>query len=146
MKLSIRILSILIAVFFFLLPLKVWARPPIQLPRSRLASSDWSSTAPRNLASNPPAKSVVEGFIRSLQIAKSGFSAIEPGGVYVCSFQFADLRRQGFLSLVAGLGIVDRPSCAGIVIIDGTKQGFEFYSAEPELFSLGNRVSAHRSF
>jgi hypothetical protein len=59
----------------------------------------------------------------------------------MCSFQFADLRRQGFLSLVAGLGIADRPSCGGIVIIDATKQGFEFYGSGGET-GAGGDVSA----
>ena len=46
-------------------------------------------------------------------------------GEYICSFAFADLRHDGVLSLVAGIGVRDRPSCRAITIIDKTKSGFE---------------------
>jgi len=46
---------------------------------------------------------------------------------YVCSFRFADLRRNGSLSLVAGLGVPNRPSCRDVYIIDKTSSGLEIY-------------------
>jgi hypothetical protein len=59
-------------------------------------------------------------------LRESHFSG-EKGGTYVCSFSFADLRHDGFLSLVAGIGVRNRPSCAEVVIIDRTRSGFEMY-------------------
>src|SRR5207248_9684888 len=65
-----------------------------------------------------------------LDISRRGYSSIgEPGGVYVCSFGFADLCHDGFLSLIAGIGVVDRPSCMGIKIVDRGASGFEMYSS-----------------
>ena len=46
---------------------------------------------------------------------------------YVCSFAFKNLRRDGYLSLIAGVGTPGRPSCRGIYIVDKTATGFEIY-------------------
>ncbi len=47
---------------------------------------------------------------------------------YVCSFRFVDLRHNGSLSLVAGIGVPERPSCRDVFIIDKTTSGFELYT------------------
>lgn len=104
-----------------------------------LASYDWSVSASPNLARNPPSQKIVEDFFSSFQDPDDA-ALSEEAGVYVCSFKFADLRRDGFLSLVAGLGIKDRPSCRGMTIIDRTKSGFESYGAGGEIGS-GSDVS-----
>ena len=104
-----------------------------------LASYDWSVSASPNLAKKPPPKKTIEDFFSSFQSPEDASEA-EEAGVYVCSFQFADLRHDGFLSLVAGIGIKHRPSCRGMTIIDKTKSGFESYGAGGEIGS-GSDVS-----
>ncbi len=52
-------------------------------------------------------------------------------GEEVCSFAFADLLNDGFLSLVAGYGNSYTPhSCRGIYIINKTASGFEMYTTD----------------
>jgi len=102
-------------------------------------SVDWSVSASPNLAKNPPPQKIVEDFFSSFQDPEDAAEA-EEAGAYVCSFQFADLRRDGSLSLVAGMGIKDRPSCRGMTIVDRTKSGFESYGAGGEIGS-GSDVS-----
>src|SRR5712692_6699966 len=98
-----------------------FAAGPAAEPRSKLASYDWSVSSSRNLATNPPSQNLVESFVRSLEISSSGYSAIGgEGGGYVCSFLFADLRHDGFLSLIYGLGVTDRPSSMDVEIVDKT--------------------------
>lgn len=93
---------------------------------AKLGSYDWSTTASPNLAQNPPPTKLVENLIRSIELAGTGFSIMgDKDGEYVCSFKFADLRNDGVLSLVAGIGVIDRPSCRSITIIDKTKSGLE---------------------
>jgi hypothetical protein len=46
---------------------------------------------------------------------------------YVCSFAFKDLRHDGYLSLVAGVGTPGRPSCRGLYVVDKSTTGFEVY-------------------
>jgi hypothetical protein len=104
-----------------------------------LASYDWSVLKSPNLAKNPPPQKVVEDFISSFEDREDA-ALDKEAGVYVCSFQFADLRRDGFLSLVFGVGIKDRPSCRGVTIIDRTKSGFESYGAGGEIDS-GSDIS-----
>ncbi|HYB90622.1 MAG TPA: hypothetical protein VEC38_06220 [Candidatus Binataceae bacterium] len=111
-------------------------------PRAKLASYDWSTTASPNLGRNPPPKKLVENLIRSLELAETGFSIMgDKDGTYVCSFTFADLRHNGMYSLVAGIGVTDRPSCRGITIIDKTSAGFESCGQGGEIGS-GSDVAA----
>lgn len=101
-----------------------------KVAHSKLGSYDWSVDASPNLANKPPSRKIVEDFIDSLQPADSGDVALEKeAGVYVCSFRFADLRHDGSLSLVFGIGIKDRPSCRAVGIVDKTKLGFESYGS-----------------
>jgi hypothetical protein len=50
-------------------------------------------------------------------------------GSQVCSYEFAPLRHSDILSLVYGEGVINRPSCRDVYIIDPTKSGgFEMFS------------------
>ena len=98
---------------------------PIPASPSSLASYDWSAKASPNLVSNPPPQTVVESFLSSVQISVWGDSDLG-SGESVCSFRFADLRHDGFLSLVAGIGVTER-SCGNIYIIDKTASNLEIY-------------------
>src|SRR2546421_12475939 len=83
----------------------------IPAPRAKLASYDWSAKASPNLSRNPPSKRIVEAFVRSIEVSVYGLSSIgdREGGDEICSYAFADLRHNGFLSLVFGKGVIDRP-------------------------------------
>jgi len=96
-----------------------------------------------NLVRNPPPKRVIEAFVRSIQISVWGQSFVGDGegGDEVCSYHFADLRHDGFLSLVCGLGVSGRPSCRDVYIIDRTASGFEMYGSSAEI-GAGSDVSA----
>jgi hypothetical protein len=107
-------------------PSNAQANRLIPPPRSELAASNWSVNASPNLAHNPPSKRVVEAFVGSIEIAVWGESYIGEGEE-ICSFRFADLRHSGFVSLVYGKGVTDRPSCRDVYIIDRTASGFEMY-------------------
>ena len=106
------------------------APPPAST--SNLVSADWSVSASPNLASKPPAQQIVESFIRAEQHYFEGESFLGDGE-YVCSFRFADLRHNGFLSLAFGIGVTDRPSCSDIYIIDKVPSGFEMYRTAGEV-------------
>jgi hypothetical protein len=115
----------------------------ISVVHSKLAFSNWSVSASPNLAQNPPNKKLVEDFIRALDLAAKGFSTMgEEGGSYVCSFQFANLHHDAVLSLIAGIGVKDRPSCMAIEIVDKTASGFEVYSSGGEL-GAGSDVASN---
>ena len=91
---------------------------------------DWSASASNNLADKPPSKKDVERFVAAVENAVTGDSILGvEGGTYICSFRFADLRHGGVLSLAVGIGVVDRPSCRDLQIIDKTPAGFELYEA-----------------
>jgi hypothetical protein len=102
----------------------------------RLASYDWSVKASPNLASKPPSMKILVDFLNSV-LESAGESDPDIGennpdsesAQYVCSFRFTDLRRNGSLSLVAGLGVPQRPSCRDVYIIDKTAAGFEVYTS-----------------
>ncbi len=131
----------LLSVFCGWVPFCVHAAGPA-VPNSTLTAHDWSVNASPNLAGNPPNVKLVERFIASIENSVGEYSILgEEGGEYVCSFRFADLRRDGFLSLVAGIGVVDRPSCRGVEIIDKTVSGFELYSSGGDI-GAGSDVSA----
>lgn len=107
---------------------------PANALRSSLASHDWSVGASPNLASAPPSMKVLVKFLNALETAVGEDADIgnsdsddEHAG-YVCSFRFVDLRHNGSLSLVAGIGVPERPSCRDVFIIDKTTSGFELYT------------------
>jgi NHL repeat len=114
-------------------------------PPPNLAAYDWSAKASPNLASSPPAKDLVVRFIRSIEFSTTGYSDLG-GQSTVCSFDFADLRREGNLTLVAAVvGNLGGP-CNGlhraiprqIYIVDKTDSGFEIYHSYGVLGSLSN--------
>jgi hypothetical protein len=99
-------------------------------PQSQaLAFYDWSVTASPNLAADAPSREVVERFMVSIETSTTGF--IPTGGTQeLSSYKFADLRHDGFLSLVAQMAsCTDFPNegfCA-VYIVDKTSTGFEIY-------------------
>ncbi len=106
------------------------AAGPTAARRSNLASYDWSVNASPNLATNPPSLKVVERFTRSIEHSAIGESFLgESGGTEVCSFSFANLRNDGFFSLVVGIGVTQRPGCPNVDIIDKAKtaSGFQLF-------------------
>lgn len=114
-----------------------------------LTSYNWAVNASPNLASKPPSMKILVNFLNSV-LESAG--EIDPdigendedseSAQYVCSFRFADLRRNGSLSLVAGLGVPQRPSCRDVYIIDKTAQGFQVYSSGGSIGD-GQDVSAN---
>ena len=104
-----------------------------------LAFYDWSVTASPNLAAQAPSSEVVERFMVSIETSARG--PILTGGTQeLRSYKFADLRHNGFLSLVAQIGPDStRPgstaSCSdshiggfcSVYIVDKTRTGFEIY-------------------
>ncbi len=99
-------------------------------PRPKLAAADWSTGGPESLLKRPPSKKLVEQFAATVEkVAKGDTLLGVEGGTYICSFRFADLRHNGTLSLVAGIGVVDRPSCRDLDVIDKTMAGFELYQS-----------------
>lgn len=114
-----------------LVPMGAQAAGPTAARRSKLASADWSVSASPNLANNPPMIKTVQSFVRGVEISIRGDSALGEGGESLCSFRFADLRHDGFLSLVAGFGSTDSlSSCRGIYIVDKTASGFAMRSTD----------------
>lgn len=115
-------------------PARARAAIPADTLDSKLASDDWSVGASPNLASVPPSMKVLVKFLNALETAVGEDGDIgnsdsddEHSG-YVCSFRFVDLRHNGSLSLVAGIGVPQRPSCRDVFIIDKTASGFELYT------------------
>jgi hypothetical protein len=102
---------------------------------SNLASYDWSVKASPNLANRPPSMRVLVKFLNSVDSSTGGDGDIgdsesdEDHIGYVCSFRFADLRRNGSLSLIAGIGVTGRGYCRDVYIVDKTASGFEIYSS-----------------
>ena len=104
------------------------ARSASRVPK--LAVMDWSASAANNLVARPPSKKDVERFVAAVENAVTGDSILGvEGGTYICSFRFADLHHAGVLSLAVGLGVIDRPSCRDIEVIDNTPSGFELYES-----------------
>ena len=52
-----------------------------------------------------------------------------PNEKLVCSYRFADLQRDGNLSLVVGTDMSGRELCSEVFIIDKTASGFKIYFA-----------------
>jgi hypothetical protein len=102
----------------------------------KLASYDWSVKSSPNLAIKPPSMKILVNFLNSVLESAAGEldpdigmgESDEEHAGYVCSFRFADLRGNGSLSLVVGLGVPNRPSCRDLYVIDKTASGFEVYA------------------
>jgi sugar lactone lactonase YvrE len=103
-------------------------------PPQALAFYDWSVTASPNLAADAPSREVVERAMASIKISTTTLEII--GGTYkLRSYKFADLRHNGFLSMLAQTGPDWTPSCSdshsggfcSVYIIDKTGMGFEIY-------------------
>ncbi len=103
-------------------------------PPQALAFYDWSVTASRNLAADAPPREVVERFMVSIETSTTRL-ILTAGTEKLRSYKFADLRHDGFLSLVAQTGPAQMASCSdfpnggfcSVYIIDKTKTGFEIY-------------------
>jgi hypothetical protein len=123
------------------LPLRAFAEGPAS-SRSKLASYNWSVDASPNLGKNPPSKKKVEKFVAFMEDSLTADSSLGvEGGTYICSFRFADFRHDGFFSLFAGIGVVDRPSCGDLEVIDKTASGFELYQSGGSI-GAGGDISA----
>ncbi len=97
---------------------------------SKLASLDWSVKASPNLSSHPPSPKELVRFVASIENGVTGDTLLGvEGGTYICSFGFADFRQSGNLSLIVGIGVVNRPSCRQIEVIDKTGAGFDLYQS-----------------
>jgi hypothetical protein len=102
---------------------------------TNLASYDWSAKASPNLADKPPSMKVLVSFLNTVDSSTGGDGDIGEGESdedhigYVCSFRFADLRRNGSLSLIAGIGVTGRGYCRDVYIVDKNASGFEIYSS-----------------
>jgi hypothetical protein len=86
-----------------------------------LTKSDWSVNSPQNLATNPPSNDAVLTFVEKL----NGLE--EAPNLHLCSWQFADLRHSGSLSLVGSWS--DGRFC-DVQIFDKTASRFEVYDAQ----------------
>ncbi len=109
-------------------PLGARAASPDPISQSKLASYDWSVKASPNLAVKPPPEELVESFLNAVDVSlggEGGFGDDE----YICSFSFADMRHNGYLSLIAGLGSTGRAICHELYVIDKTSSGFDTYLA-----------------
>ncbi|MGH7813908.1 MAG: hypothetical protein ACREQI_07905 [Candidatus Binataceae bacterium] len=82
-----------------------------------LVSADWSVKAERNLVSKPPSKEEVDRFLNEIGVGING-----PGRYGLDSFRFADLRRNGQLSLLLSSGRFGNFTS----VIDKTVSGFEW--------------------
>jgi hypothetical protein len=114
-----------LAGWFCFSPLSALAAGSTSAAHSGLASYDWSVKASPNLESYPPPQTIVESFFSSVQTSVWGDSDLG-SGESVCSFRFVDLRHDGVLSLVAGIGVTER-SCSNIYIVDKTASSLEIY-------------------
>lgn len=99
-----------------------------------LAFYDWSVSASPNLAADTPSREVVDRFMLSIQTSTAGLT-LTGGAQMLRSYKFADLRHDGFLSLVAQTGPAKTASCndypiggfCSVYIVDKTRTGFEIY-------------------
>jgi sugar lactone lactonase YvrE len=107
-------------------------------PPQSLAAYDWSMAASPNLVDKPPSKEVVERFMLAVQTTATSTSSFFAGGPgRLSSYKFADLRHDGFLSLVAATDMGGKVSCSdshngglcSVYIVDKTKTGFEVYKS-----------------
>jgi len=101
-------------------------------PPQALAFYDWSVTASPSLAANAPSREVVDRFLVSIETSTTKLIGVmqKPR-----SYKFANLRHDGFLSLVAQTGPDKTASCndypygglCSVYIVDKTRTGFEIY-------------------
>lgn len=120
------------------MPLGELAAGSSSAPDSGLASYDWSVKASPNLAAKPPSASVVHAFIKTQENLAIGYS---DDLLRVCSFHFADLRRDGNLSLVAGTDSSGRGLCRQVDILDKKASDFEVYGITGSI-GVGEDVAA----
>jgi hypothetical protein len=92
---------------------------PLRAAEPDLAKADWSVHSPHNLALNSPSNDAVLELLEKLE-------SLDAADFKVYSFQFADLRHSGYLSLV----ISTCSRVCGINIIDRTPAGFELYDVD----------------
>ena len=118
---------ILLAVCVLLMSASVRAEDSVSPSQTALGKADWSVEASPNLAKDPPSYEKVEQFLRAIEISVNGESCL-PEYCQISSFAFADLRRDGTLSLVYGLGVGGRPGF-DVDIIDKTASGFEMHGS-----------------
>ena len=104
-------------------------------PQSQaLAFYDWSATASPNLAAQALSREVVERFMVSIETSTDRL-VLTGGTEKLRSYKFADLRHDGFLSLVVQTGQNGTASCSdfsnagfcSVYIVDKTRTGFEIY-------------------
>jgi Beta-propeller repeat len=101
-------------------------------PPQALAFYDWSVTASPDLAANAPSREVVDRFLVSIGTSTT---TVIGGMQKLRSYKFANLRHDGFLSLVAQTGPDKTASCndypngglCSVYIVDKTRTGFETY-------------------
>ena len=99
-----------------------------------LAFYDWSVTASPNLAAEAPSREVVDRFMASIETSTTR-EILTGGTEKLRSYKFADLRHDGFLSLVAQTSPARMASCSdfpnggfcSVYIVDKTTTGFEIY-------------------
>lgn len=129
----------LLAVCGVLMSAAVRAEESIPPSRTELGKADWSVNASRNLATYPTSYEKVAEFLRAIEISVNGESCL-PEYCQISSFAFADLRRDGTLSLVYGLGVGDR-SRFDVDIVDKTAAGFEIHGSSGAR-GAGNNIPA----
>jgi len=101
-------------------------------PPQALAFYDWSVTASPDLATNAPSREVVDRFLVSIETSTT---SVIGGMQKLRSYKFANLRHDGFLSLLAQTGPDKTASCndypngglCSVYIVDKTRTGFEIY-------------------
>ncbi len=117
-----------------------------QGPSQNLAAYDWSIAASPNLADKPPAKELVGRFMLSVETSVAGKSGPVVGAQTLRSYKFANLRHNGFMSLVAETGSDSASSCSdphkwtfcSVYIVDKTSTGFEVYKTLGSIDGSGN--------
>jgi len=117
-----------------------------QGPPQNLAAYDWSIAASPNLADKPPAKELVERFMLSVETSVAGKAGPVVGAQKLRSYRFANLRHNGFMSMVAETGSDSASSCSdphgwtfcSVYIVDKTSTGFEVYKTLGSIDGSGN--------
>ena len=127
-------IALLVCFYGLAEPLNAQAAASSSQRGTNLASYDWSMKASPNLAAKPPSMKVLVSFLNLVDSSTGGDGDIGESEddsehvAYVCSFRFTDLRRNGSLSLVAGIGVTQRGYCRDVYVVDKTASGFEIYS------------------
>jgi hypothetical protein len=92
-----------------------------------IASAEWSVKAPHSLKDNPPENNALWLFMNRQWNPSVDESELTPGNGKLCSFRFADLRRTGYLSLVAVYDLGGTADCNSLSVFDKTSAGIERY-------------------